>query len=850
MSELPSLVATTRLWRKLSANRELSGALASLRSNAEAIAAKTSELLPDFTDHSIRHMDALWGVADQIFTPVETEGFSVGEAFVLGATFYVHDLGMALAATKEGLNALRATAEYKAAYERAVLVFGKNKKAADSVGIQLAARDIHAKQAASMIDHSIPGLDRYLLEAKELGEIWGELIGQVAASHHWPLREVEAKLGSRERFPDAVGGQIDAGFVACALRLIDYAHINRSRAPSLDRILRTKISADSLKHWDAQQAITGPSRDGDQLIYASTRALTNVEGWWTFYELATGLDREISSVSDYLQGRACSTGRLSLSGVKGIKSPQTFAAFVQADGFEPVDIRFRPDSMERLVELLGGRTLYGNDSFAPIRELIQNSRDAILLRQADERAAGYTPHGGQIDVQLTVEGSTATLSVSDDGVGMTATVITKYLLGVASDYWHSADFFADHPGVRGAGFSPVGRFGIGFLSVFMIGHDVCVVSQSQGGPRLSLRLRGVGQRGSLVKSTPTLRNGTSVSISFKKQRLGEFEKLADIVRAKAPMLEMPIVVVNRGKETRVEPGWWQTVPRTELLTFINTRHAILAPPRPGRHQFAPWVQHRNVGTPKGWRGKPPELCTGEMRVFAEPDANVVLLCSKGFALATLAIHGFAGLVEVGDVQLNAARDELIGWDVQAFRQKVIAELRPKILDGINSFKEERNIPEKLGFVVSVAKQYGYELLVETELPWVCVLEPPGDAVLMSPLDFRKLVAKGREILIGYGGYISPWNVESSCREYFGEAGADALIVPVCSHGQADVPWFTGDQKPKNGPLTSSFGDYEKCPLLVTVLNLIAAAWKVDVAELVEAPWAFDSKKACARLVRS
>jgi HSP90 family molecular chaperone len=70
---------------------------------------------------------------------------------------------------------------------------------------------------------------------------------------------------------------------------------------------------------------------------------------------------------------------------------------------------------------------------------------------------------------------------------MTSNIITKYLLGVASDCWHSSDFFADHPGLLNDGFSPVGRFGIGFLSVFMLDRNIAVTTQTQGGPCLTCR---------------------------------------------------------------------------------------------------------------------------------------------------------------------------------------------------------------------------------------------------------------------------------------------------------------------------------------------------------------------------
>src|SRR6266849_3807369 len=53
-------------------------------------------------------------------------------------------------------------------------------------------------------------------------------------------------------------------------------------------------------------------------------------GWENVHttEMAFGLDREMTSVAEYLAGRAVSQHRLSLEGVKGVRTPQAFAALV------------------------------------------------------------------------------------------------------------------------------------------------------------------------------------------------------------------------------------------------------------------------------------------------------------------------------------------------------------------------------------------------------------------------------------------------------------------------------------------------------------------------------------------
>ena len=104
-----------------------------------------------------------------------------------------------------------------------------------------------------------------------------------------------------------------------------------------------------------------------------------MKAWWLFYDMVLGLDREIVAVSEYLNTKSWSKDRFSLEGVQYVKTPKGFSALVRTLNFEPIDIRFKPDSIERLVDILGGKTLYGNDQFAPLRELIQNLEMLLCL---------------------------------------------------------------------------------------------------------------------------------------------------------------------------------------------------------------------------------------------------------------------------------------------------------------------------------------------------------------------------------------------------------------------------------------------------------------------------------------
>jgi hypothetical protein len=317
--QLPPYVTRSGLYARVSEDAELLSGLAALRAVTERLADAISRSVPAFTDHSVRHMDALWGVVDRVLTPTEISALTPAEAFLLSSGFYLHDIGMAYAATEEGLSRCRAS-KY---YQLAVASAGGTEKQRDveALAIAMAVRRMHASAALELATDVVPGTEIHLFESLGFREAWGQTCGQIAASHHWGLDRVEHDLGTGGTVPLPGGRRGDLGYVAPVLRVADYAHINRERAPSFDRAFRGPISEDSLIHWLAQEHIDGPERVGGELIYRAARPIQKVDAWWLYYEMLSGLDTEIRAVSRYLERRASSAGRFSLQGVRGAASP-------------------------------------------------------------------------------------------------------------------------------------------------------------------------------------------------------------------------------------------------------------------------------------------------------------------------------------------------------------------------------------------------------------------------------------------------------------------------------------------------------------------------------------------------
>ena len=128
-------------------------------------------------------------------------------------------------------------------------------------------------------------------------------------------------------------------------------------------------------------------------------------------------------------------------------------------------------SKNQVIDLLMGTKLYGDPEVA-LRELLQNSIDACLLREAMENSWDnqYTP---QIQIRYYTQNDEDILEVSDNGIGMDQHIIDSYYSKVGSSFYKSTDFY-DLKAQSKAKFIPTSRFGIGILSCFMVADTLVV----------------------------------------------------------------------------------------------------------------------------------------------------------------------------------------------------------------------------------------------------------------------------------------------------------------------------------------------------------------------------------------
>jgi len=598
---------TTGLWlRTLSEQAEetaasarelLRGTLLGFRDRAKFLANEIARDLPEFTNHDITHLDALWELADLICGPAYR--VTPTDAFVLGGAFLIHDLGMGLAAYPGGINELKQQSIWRDTLTaRMREKLGREPKPEELTNppseFVLAAkaetlRYLHAARAENLAlsswQDAAGGQTYHLIDNPDIRAIYGKLIGRIAHSHWWPVSKLKQEfrelLGAPSFAPN--DWTVDPLKMAAILRVADISHLDDRRAAGFARAVRSPASS-SRPHWIFQEHLQKPQLRDGRLVFTSSRPFPLEESgaWWLCFETLQDVDRELQRTDALLADE--SRERFAARGVAGIEDPARLTERVPTDGWLPVSALVRVSNVARLVRTLGGEALYGPDQTVPLRELIQNAADAVRAR----RILDDQPAWGRIAVRMGTDTEGSWIEVEDDGVGMSGEVLCGALLDFGSAYWGSPRMIRDFPGLLSKGFTSIGTYGIGFFSVFMWGDHVRVttrrfedarkdtkVLEFDGGPesRAVLRpatttefLRDGGSRVRVWLS----RNPTDVGgILNSKHRRSEYS-LEQLCCWLAPALEVDLFVSREdGSETKViGASDWKAMSPEDLLSRV------------------------------------------------------------------------------------------------------------------------------------------------------------------------------------------------------------------------------------------------------------------------------------------
>ncbi len=190
-------------------------------------------------------------------------------------------------------------------------------------------------------------------------------------------------------------------------------------------------------------------------------------------------------------------------------------------------------------------SLYSNREIF-LRELISNASDAIDKLRF-EALGDDSLLAGDRDLRIRIEfdKDAKTLSVSDNGVGMTRDEVVANLGTIAKS--GTAEFLERLTGDQRGDATLIGQFGVGFYSAFIVAKEVEVLTR-RAGQEAGVRWSSQGEESFTVEDAEGLARGTKVTLTLKDdaEEFADGFRLRSIVRQYSDHIGVPVEMPKEG----------------------------------------------------------------------------------------------------------------------------------------------------------------------------------------------------------------------------------------------------------------------------------------------------------------
>jgi molecular chaperone HtpG len=220
-------------------------------------------------------------------------------------------------------------------------------------------------------------------------------------------------------------------------------------------------------------------------------------------------------------------------------------------------------------------SLYSNKEIF-LRELVSNASDAAdklrFLALSDGSLYG---DDGELRVRISLDQAARTLTVSDNGIGMTQEEVISHLGTIAKS--GTKEFFSQLSGDQGKDSKLIGQFGVGFYSAFIVADKVTVRTRKAGAAaNEAIEWESAGEGDYSITPVTKDSRGTEIILHLRD---GEDEflsrwKIESIVTKYSDHISIPVELWQEeqperdgaeGEKIAAEPGHWQAVNKATAL---------------------------------------------------------------------------------------------------------------------------------------------------------------------------------------------------------------------------------------------------------------------------------------------
>ena len=376
------------------------------------------------------------------------------------------------------------------------------------------------------------------------------------------------QLDDRE-FPlnETIGrDQVNVRLLCLLLRVGDLLDLSNKRACPYVMEFIKPIPGESVAHWNLTKRIIHKSITPNSLEF--TLECETIEEHRLAKNWFKWLDNEIGSIKKLIP-KSCRHGTWNPPQIKTEGDnptinvvPSVLAKYI------PYDWKIYFDN-ERIIKSLGEH-LY-NNKFLVIRELVQNSIDALKCKlcedvpNIDEKIHENNFFAvdeiirnkyfieiviSDAEILNPVLGENETFQVihfSDKGIGMDVNVIKNHFLQIGSSYYTTEEFRSKYA------FQPTNNFGYGFLSVFNLSDNIEVntLKENNQSEPLNIKIIGISDY-LLIEKSERKTPGTDIKLILNKGIIFEKGEIVEFVREICRNLEFNVLINEYGQQTIIE----------------------------------------------------------------------------------------------------------------------------------------------------------------------------------------------------------------------------------------------------------------------------------------------------------
>jgi molecular chaperone HtpG len=374
-------------------------------------------------------------------------------------------------------------------------------------------------------------------------------------------------------------------------------------------------------------------------------------------------------------------------------------------------------------------SLYSNQEIF-LRELISNASDACdkLRFEALNNTALYED-APDLQVRLSFDKAAKTLTITDNGIGMTAQEAINHLGTIAKS--GTKDFVSQLSGDQKSDAQLIGQFGVGFYSGFIVADKITVETRRAGAtPAEGVRWISGGTGDFEVETITRAERGTSVILHLREEALeyANTWKLKEIVGKYSDHISLPILMEkedwkdgelidpnNEGGGRQpggmVKTGEWETINKASALwtrpkkDITDEQYADFYK-QISRDFEAPltWTHNRVEGSTEYTQllyipsKAPQDLWNRDKKAGIKLYVKRVFIMDEAEALMPSYLRFVKGVVDSADLPLNVSRELLQeSRDVKAIREGCTK----RVLSMLEDLAKHDKAPEETDGVTDV-----------------------------------------------------------------------------------------------------------------------------------------------------